>query len=215
MTCASIPSGPCPAAGTSPSKDETARARVPPSARRAAVLPAAADCPSSRKRPCPRACLHTSSAACLQLLQYAGRFREIWRAGDPPTSAPECSSSPYGHRRRRNCNCIAPISLRLDESLLHRRANFSNSAETERPQRRTIMNLEDDRAGTGAESARPGRSAGDLPAAFSYGPAADSGSSQAAAHLWTADGSYEVGDLAPLRGHAEFRTCMRRRDIKR
>jgi hypothetical protein len=39
---------------------------------------------------------------------------------------------------------------------------------------------------------------------YSYGPAADSGSSQAAAHLWTADGTYEVGDLAPLRGHAEL-----------
>jgi hypothetical protein len=39
---------------------------------------------------------------------------------------------------------------------------------------------------------------------FSYGPAADSGSCEAAAHLWTADGVYDVGDLAPMTGHAEL-----------
>jgi hypothetical protein len=39
---------------------------------------------------------------------------------------------------------------------------------------------------------------------FSYGPAADSGSSQAAAHLWTADGVYDVGDLARMTGHDEL-----------
>ena len=39
---------------------------------------------------------------------------------------------------------------------------------------------------------------------FSYGPAADSGSAQAAAHLWTADGVYDVGDLAAMTGHTEL-----------
>jgi|SRR5579885_109965 hypothetical protein len=39
---------------------------------------------------------------------------------------------------------------------------------------------------------------------FSYGPAADSGSAQAAAHLWTADGVYDVGDLAAMTGHSEL-----------
>jgi hypothetical protein len=39
---------------------------------------------------------------------------------------------------------------------------------------------------------------------YSYGPAADSGSCEAAAHLWTADGVYDVGDLAALNGHAEL-----------
>ncbi len=39
---------------------------------------------------------------------------------------------------------------------------------------------------------------------FSYGPAADSGSVQAAAHLWTADGVYDVGDVAKMTGHAEL-----------
>ncbi|HKD65241.1 MAG TPA: nuclear transport factor 2 family protein [Candidatus Binataceae bacterium] len=39
---------------------------------------------------------------------------------------------------------------------------------------------------------------------FTYGPAADSGSSQAAAHLWTADGVYDVGDTGKLTGHAEL-----------
>ncbi len=40
---------------------------------------------------------------------------------------------------------------------------------------------------------------------FSYGPAADSGSCEAAAHLWTADGVYDVGDVAQMKGHAELR----------
>lgn len=39
---------------------------------------------------------------------------------------------------------------------------------------------------------------------FSYGPAADSGSAQAAAHLWTADGVYDVGDVSKMTGHAEL-----------
>ena len=39
---------------------------------------------------------------------------------------------------------------------------------------------------------------------FSYGPAADSGSAQAAAHLWTEDGVYDVGDTGKLTGHAEL-----------
>jgi ketosteroid isomerase-like protein len=39
---------------------------------------------------------------------------------------------------------------------------------------------------------------------FSYGPAADSGSARAAAGLWTEDGVYAVGDLAPMKGHAEL-----------
>ena len=39
---------------------------------------------------------------------------------------------------------------------------------------------------------------------FTYGPAADSGSSQAAANVWTADGVYDVGDMARLTGHDEL-----------
>jgi ketosteroid isomerase-like protein len=39
---------------------------------------------------------------------------------------------------------------------------------------------------------------------FSYGPAADSGSAQAAAHLWTADGVYDVSDTGTLTGHTEL-----------
>jgi ketosteroid isomerase-like protein len=39
---------------------------------------------------------------------------------------------------------------------------------------------------------------------YSYGPAADSGSSQAAANLWTADGVYDVADTGVLTGHNEL-----------
>lgn len=39
---------------------------------------------------------------------------------------------------------------------------------------------------------------------FSYGPAADSGSAQAAANLWIDDGVYDVGDMARMTSHAEL-----------
>ncbi len=39
---------------------------------------------------------------------------------------------------------------------------------------------------------------------FTYGPAADSGSCEAAAHLWTADGVYDVGDMAAFNGHGDL-----------
>jgi hypothetical protein len=39
---------------------------------------------------------------------------------------------------------------------------------------------------------------------FTYGPAADSGSCKEAAHLWTADGVYDVGDTGKLTGHGEL-----------
>ncbi|SRR5579871_1765933 len=39
---------------------------------------------------------------------------------------------------------------------------------------------------------------------YTYGPAADSGSAKAAAHLWTADGVYDVADVAAMTGHREL-----------
>jgi hypothetical protein len=39
---------------------------------------------------------------------------------------------------------------------------------------------------------------------FTYGPAADSGSAEAAANIFTADGVYDVGDIARMTGHAEL-----------
>jgi hypothetical protein len=39
---------------------------------------------------------------------------------------------------------------------------------------------------------------------FTYGPAADSGSAEAAANVFTADGVYDVGDLARMTGHDEL-----------
>lgn len=39
---------------------------------------------------------------------------------------------------------------------------------------------------------------------YTYGPAADSGSAQAAARLWTQDGVYDVGDMGRLTGHDEL-----------
>jgi SnoaL-like domain len=41
---------------------------------------------------------------------------------------------------------------------------------------------------------------------YSYGPAADSGSSQAAANLWTSDGVYDVADTGVLTGHNELQS---------
>lgn len=38
----------------------------------------------------------------------------------------------------------------------------------------------------------------------SYGPAADSGSNEAAVSLWTEDGAYDVGDLGRMKGHDEL-----------